>query len=379
MPDGALPISVAEFQTKLFDDWLAKQAGAGSVEHLQRPTPLSGGAVQQHWALDVAFAGGQWSGRHNLVLRANFQTPLPASRSKAQEFAILRAVAAAGVAAPEPLWLCDDPGVIGQPFFVMRRYNGDAAARPLVAAAARAGFGPALVARWGRELAKIHALSPDDPRLACIGKPPGSSARDQIAHWRGWLRDLAPETSVLAGALDQLERCAPSQRRTCLVHRDFRTGNFLIDNEDLAVVLDWEFASWGDPHEDIGWFCAACWRAGRDDLEAGGLAARETFYGAYEAAGGTTVDAAAVAFWELMAHVRWAIIARQQGARAARGDRPQHELLEAAAKVPGLERAIAAMIAAKLCSTEQHLILSLSKDRGVAGLILRQAQHEAQL
>ena len=108
--------------------------------------------------------------------------------------------------------------------------------------------------------------------------------------------------------------------------------------------MDWDFAGWGDPHEDIGWFCAACWRAGRDDFEAGGLATRDAFYHAYEAAGGQAVDPDAVAYWELMAHTRWAIIARQQGARAAQGDQPQHELLEAAARVSGLERDLAVMI-----------------------------------
>ena len=79
-------------------------------------------------------------------------------------------------------------------------------------------------------------------------------------------------------------------------------------------------------------------------MEAGGRTRRAAFYSAYAAAGGRPVDADAVAYWEVMAHLRWAIIARQQGARAARGDTPQHDLLEAAARAPGLERDIAAMI-----------------------------------
>jgi aminoglycoside phosphotransferase (APT) family kinase protein len=203
-----------------------------------------------------------------------------------------------------------------------------------------------LAEQLARELARIHSLSPDDTRLACLGAPPESSARLQIAQWRAWLDALAPGSDVLADALDWLERHAPPQHRTSLVHRDFRSGNFLVDSGQLTAVLDWEFAGWGDAFEDIGWFCAACWRAGADGLEAGGLASRDAFYSAYAAAGGGPVDADAVAYWEVMAHVRWAIIARQQGARAAQGDAPQHELLEAAARVPGLERDIAALIAA---------------------------------
>jgi len=192
----------------------------------------------------------------------------------------------------------------------------------------------------------VHSILPNNARLPCLGPPPESSALTQIVQWRGWLNDLAPETSVLADALGWLERYAPPEELTSLVHRDFRSGNFLVDEGELTAILDWEFAGWGDAHEDIGWLCAACWRAGGDDLEAGGLTSRDAFYRAYEAAGGGPVDADAVTYWEIMAYVRWAIIARQQGARAAQGDAPQHELLEAVARVPALERDIAALIAA---------------------------------
>ncbi|NKB48646.1 MAG: phosphotransferase [Alphaproteobacteria bacterium] len=308
------------------------------------PKLLPGGAVQQNWALDVEFTGGQFPGHQRLVLRANFQTPLPASRPKAAEFAVLCAVAAAGVTVPAPLWLCEDPDVIGQPFFVMQRRKGNTAARVLVASAARDGFGAGLADRLARELALIHSLTPGDEGLAGLDKSSSSFALAQIAQYRDWLAPLETDSEILLTAFNWLERHAPSEQRTCLVHRDFRSGNFLVDGGRLTAILDWEFADWGDPHEDIGWFCATCWRAGRDDLEAGGLVRRAAFYRAYEKAGGHPVDANAVAYWEIMAHLRWAIIARQQGVRAAQGDLPQHELLEAAARVPALERNIAAMI-----------------------------------
>jgi aminoglycoside phosphotransferase (APT) family kinase protein len=306
---------------------------------------LPGGAVQQNWALDVNFAGGRLPGQQKLVLRANFQTPLPASRSKAAEFTILRAVVAAGVTAPEPLWLCENTEIIGQPFFVMRRAAGDATARTLVADAAAEGFGPDLADRLARELALIHSLTPGDESLSCLEMPPETSALALVAEYRAWLSEFGLGSKILANMLDWLESHAPPQRRTSLLHRDFRTGNFLVDQGNLTAVLDWDFAGWGDPHEDIGWFCAACWRAGRDDLEAGGFTTRDGFYRAYETAGGHTVDPEVAAYWEIMAHTRWTLIARQQGARAIQGDQPQHELLEAAARVPGLERDLAEMIA----------------------------------
>ena len=332
---------------KLFhplSDWLAARSAADRVHMAEPPVLLPGGAVQQNWALDVEFTGGRLPGRRQLVLRANFQTPLPASRPKAEEFTVLQAVAAAGVTVPEPLWLCVDESVIGQPFFVMRRLAGETGRQALVENAARHGFGSALAGQLARELALAHTMRPGDRRLACLGSPPVSPALAHVAQCRHWLDALTPDAGVLLTALDWLESHAPRQRQICLVHRDFRSGNFLVERGNLGAILDWEFAGWGDPHEDIGWFCAACWRAG-SGLEAGGLSSRSEFYRAYATAGGGPVNGEAVAYWEIMAHLRWAIIARQQGARAQRGDQPQHELLEAAAKVPDLERDIAAMIA----------------------------------
>ena len=317
--------------------WLAAAAGASAATIL-RADELGGGAVQQHWALDVAFDGGSWAGRQELVLRANFQTRLPASRSKAEEFATLRRVHAAGLTVPAPLFLCEDDTVIGTPFFVMRRLLGAAARAPLLAAARRDGFGDALAAGLACELAKLHRIPP-------AAAPSGSAAQALIGDYRRWLADLPDAGAVPARALDWLADRDPGRPATALVHRDFRTGNFMVENGRLTGILDWEFAGPGDPAEDIGWLCARCWRGGVDDREAGGLAARETFLGAYAAAGGAVVPPAVIAYWEVMAHLRWGLIARQQGRRAAAGDTPQHELVEAAGRIAGLDDAIATLLA----------------------------------
>jgi hypothetical protein len=104
-----------------------------------------------------------------------------------------------------------------------------------------------------------------------------------------------------------------------LCHRDFRTGNYMLDGAELTGILDWEFAGWGDPDEDIGWFCCKGWRFARLDREAGGIAERAVFYRAYEAASRRTLDPERVRFWEVLANVRWAIIALQQSDRCLVG------------------------------------------------------------
>lgn len=321
-----------------FGGWLADAAGAHAAT-IVASEELQGGAVQQHWALDVIFDDGPHAGRQALVLRANFQTSLPASRCKAEEFSTLRRVHAAGIAAPEPLFLCTDPGVIGTPFLVMRRLPGSAARAPLLDAAAQDGFGETLGAELAGQLAALHAL-PAEPG----GSGPAAAAL--LAEYRSWMDALDGDTAAPRHAIDRLAAVMPDRPATALVHRDFRTGNFLVDAGRLVAILDWEFAGAGDPAEDIGWLCARCWRGGVDANEAGGLTSRTAFLVAYEAAGGTAVPAEIIAFWEAMAHLRWTLIARQQARRAAAGDTPRHELIEAAGRVAGLDADLVRIVAA---------------------------------
>ncbi len=75
-----------------------------------------------------------------------------------------------------------------------------------------------------------------------------------------------------------------------LVHGDFRTGNFMVGPDGLVGLLDWEFARWGDPVDDIGWLCVRDWRFGKVKQPAGGFCSRERFCAAYTQASGRTVD-----------------------------------------------------------------------------------------
>ena len=61
------------------------------------------------------------------VLRTDAPSAVAVSRSRAEEFALLQVAFRAGVTVPEPLWLCEDPAVLGRSFYVMRRVGGTAA------------------------------------------------------------------------------------------------------------------------------------------------------------------------------------------------------------------------------------------------------------
>ena len=298
--------------------FLAEQAGAGAVS-LVEVRPLSGGAIQENWLLEVDFSDGPHAGRQALVLRSDAPSGVAVSLTRPQEFALLKVAYQAGVTAPEPLWLCADTNVLGRPFYVMRRVAGTALGRRIVKDPTLGGDRTALARRLGQELARIHSITPPHADLGFLGAPPADPVADTVVRYRRYLDILGVPSPALEWGLRWCETHAPATDAMVLTHQDFRTGNYMVDETGLTGILDWEFCAWGDPLSDIAWFCARCWRFGRDDLEAGGIAPRTAFYDGYEQTSGHRIEPEAVVFWEVMAHIRWAVIALQQGERALSG------------------------------------------------------------
>lgn len=301
--------------TKALAAWLRAQTGADDVQ-LARFERLRGGAIQENHLLDVDVHGGAWHGSHSWVLRTNAPSRVTASESRAGEYEVLRIAHEAGVRAPRPLFLCVDPAVLGSEFFVMERLPGVAAGHRITREAALVPDPAALAHELGANLARIHAIPP--PRqysAAGAGGSPTNPALEAVATYRAWLDRLDDAYPILEWGLRWCERRAPSAYEIAFVHRDYRTGNYLVDQGRLAGVLDWEFAGSGDPREDLGWFTARCWRFAGRELEAGGIAPLEPFIAGYASVAGHGISREDLHYWQVMAHVRWAIIALQQAQR----------------------------------------------------------------
>ncbi len=293
--------------------WLGDAAGGPC--QLLSASLLGGGAIQENWSIEARFSDGQFAGTQALVLRTDASSTVAVSHSRADEFALLEAAFDAGVTVPEPLFLCRDAAVIGRPFYVMRKAEGTAVGQIIVKSPELGGDRSALTRRLGTELARIHSITPPTRAFAFLGSPAEDPAKTELEMFRRHLEAVGTPQPGIEWGLRWLALHLPPPGDVVLAHHDFRTGNYMVDGDGLTAVLDWEFAGWSDPHEDIGWFCAACWRFGRRDLEAGGIGSRADFYAGYEAESGRRVDTDRVFFWEVFAHVRWAVIALQQAAR----------------------------------------------------------------
>jgi aminoglycoside phosphotransferase (APT) family kinase protein len=323
--------------------FLAAKGGADRVE-IAEPVLLPGGAIQQNWGFTARFVGGSLAGPHDFVLRTDAPTGIAASLSRIEEFAVLRAVHAAGVTVPEPLCACADPAVIGKPFFVMRRVAGTAHGRIITTDPALAPALPQIARRLARELARMQTVRPPHPDLGFL---PILGPAEHIAAARAYLDRHPNPRPVLEWAIRWLETHIPEPLPPVLCHRDFRTGNYLLDGPRLTAILDWEFAGWGDPDEDIGWLCCKGWRFARLDRALGGIADRAPFYEAYEEASGRCPDVQRVFFWEVLANVRWAVIALQQSDRC----------------LPGGQRDLStAIIGRRATECELELLLMLDPD-----------------
>jgi aminoglycoside phosphotransferase (APT) family kinase protein len=292
-------------------EWLARESGAQGVE-ITAPKLMTGGAIQENWAIEAVFDGGVLAGAQPVVLRTDAATGVPSSLGRTEEFAVQRAAFAAGVTVAEPLWAGADRAENGEPFFVMHRVSGTAQERLIETDPALEPSLAGVAARLAAELARMQTIRPPRPDLGFL---PQINAERHIAQFRAYLDRHPNPRPVLEWATAWLEAHIPEPLPPVLCHRDFRTGNYMLDSAVLTGILDWEFAGWGDPDEDIGWFCCKGWRFARLDREAGGIADRETFYRAYEAASGRLLDRRRVRVWEVLANVRWAVIALQQSDR----------------------------------------------------------------
>jgi aminoglycoside phosphotransferase (APT) family kinase protein len=313
-----MALSGPQAQARLAD-WLGRTLGA-PVE-ITAARKLSGGAIQENWLVETDIGGAPRA----FVLRKDAAATISASHSRKDEFALITTARQAGVTVPEPIAFCADDSVIGGPFALMAKVEGVGFGPKIVKDMSLGGDREKLAARLGAELAAIHRIRPPQADLplsdlAFLGVPPKDPALADIAWLRAALDSIGAARPALEWALRWAELTPPKPSAVTLVHRDFRTGNYMVDAHGLTAILDWEFADWGDPMSDLGWFCAECWRFGRRDLEAGGIGTRAAFEQGYRDGGGVPIDREAIAFWEVMAHVRWAVIALQQGARHASGD-----------------------------------------------------------
>jgi aminoglycoside phosphotransferase (APT) family kinase protein len=258
MDDTRAPRAGEELPLATLTPWLSAHGLAGAVDVRQFP----GGHSNLTYLVRI--------GDTEVVLRRPpHGSKVKSAHDMGREVRVLSKLAPVFPLAPRPLVACDDPAVIGAPFYLMERRQGRVLRRggTLPPEHAR-GLGESFV----DALAALHALDPTAIGLGELGNPVGYVER-QVTGWtKRWhdakTDDVPAMDEIAAWLAAGLPQASDDQVRAAatVVHNDFKYDNLVLDEGDptwIKAVLDWEMATVGDPLTDLG--TALCYWVQADD------------------------------------------------------------------------------------------------------------------
>ncbi|XOV87901.1 MAG: phosphotransferase family protein [Pseudomonadota bacterium] len=264
---------------------------------------LSGGASQETYRLVIETASGEVPLAMRRTPGGVQVEPTPAHPGLAAEALLMQSARAAGVPEPEVHYLLQPGDGLGDGF-IMEWLDGEALGARIVRSERFAGIRPNLARECGRIMARIHAIDVSatglDRYLARV------SPRDFVEQTYNNYKSLGTPQPMIDYTACWLLDNLPEQYTPALVHNDFRNGNFLLNENGIVAVLDWELAHIGDPMRDLGWICVNSWRFGGDQ-PVGGFGSYDDLFAGYEEESGRAVDPAIVKFWEVFGSFWWSV------------------------------------------------------------------------
>lgn len=165
---------------------------------------------------------------------------------------------------PRVLWLEEDPGPLGAPFFVMERIEGRVPPDVMpytyegnwlhaASDAERAHLEEASI----RLIAHLHDQAPAGQAEFLSLPGEGSPLRRHVDAQRAyyaWVVDGLPRSALIESAFERLDEWWPGDEgETVLNWGDARIGNVIYDGFEPAAVLDWEMAALAPREVDLGW------------------------------------------------------------------------------------------------------------------------------
>jgi aminoglycoside phosphotransferase (APT) family kinase protein len=198
-------------------------------------------------------------GNRELVLRRPpVGSQVRTAHDMGREYRVLSRLGPLYPKAPRALAACDDPAVLGAPFYVMERVRGVILRHPKLPAGV--DLPPERMRRLSEAavdgLAELHAVDFRAAGLADFGRPEGYVER-QVAGWsERWRKARTDDVPDLDRAASWLAEHLPADPgQPTLLHNDYKYDNLVLAPGDLTrivAVLDWEMATVGDPLMDFG-------------------------------------------------------------------------------------------------------------------------------
>jgi aminoglycoside phosphotransferase (APT) family kinase protein len=251
-----------------------------------RVQQFEGGASNPTFLLTTQRQDGPW----RYVLRKKPPGQLLASAHQVErEHRIMKALEGTGVPVPHMRHLCEDPAVIGTPFYVMDYLDGRIfrdATLPDMTPGDRA----AVYDELNATLARLHQVDFRAIGLGDYGRVGGYFER-QLKRWvtqyRGAESEHIPEMEALIEAFPTM---IPADDTATIAHGDYRLENVMFHPTEprLIAVLDWELSTIGHPMADIAYNCfmwrtdSVGWGSLRGvDFATSGIPTEEAYVAAY--------------------------------------------------------------------------------------------------
>jgi len=189
-------------------------------------------------------------GRQFVLRRPPAGSKVRTAHDMAREARILLKLHPVFPLAPKVVALCDDPAVLGAPFYLMERIQGSILRGPSPREAPADASD--LCGAFVRTLASLHAV---DFRAAGLEGKPEGFVRRQVPGWIKRWHDAATSEGQEVDAIARwLAERLPPERGAAFIHNDFKYDNVVLTEDFSRVVgvLDWEMSTVGDPLMDLG-------------------------------------------------------------------------------------------------------------------------------
>lgn len=262
---------------------------------------IPGGASRETYRVKLRVDGEP----RGIILRRDPPSSL-IDTERSLEYRTYEAAFRAGIPVPEPLLLEEDPAVLERPFSLMAEVTGCESAIANLALEPFAAVRETIARRKWTLLGELSRHDIDTLGVKDFMTVPAHPAKHELDYWAGVIRaDALSPQPVAEAAIRWLEGHLPAPSgELCLVHGDYRSGNFLYnDAGEIPALLDWEMAHIGDPLEDLAWSLDPLW-GWPDRHLAGGLLPRAEAIALWEAASGRAVDRDAFRWWQVFASLK---------------------------------------------------------------------------
>jgi len=300
---------------------------------------LSGGASKLQMAFTLEWERpGVGREKTPMVLRMEPSESI-VETSRLREFQLIKAFE--GVVPVPPVFWCDAEGhYLPYPALIYGFAPG--VTKPSAATSGVTGLGTQLpeevrlklIPQFIDHLAKIHTFDFGNADLSAFEVPQsGTQCAEWGVNWwqRVWEEDFEEDVPLCRVALGWLRRNLPTLDKPCLIHADFRVGNFLFTEHDcrISAWLDWELGRIGDHHQDLAWITSSAF-ASRDrdgTLLVNGLMPESAFLEAYVKVSGKNVAARKVHWYKVYNAFMMVTLTLATGYRVARNGKTHQDVL----------------------------------------------------